>query len=163
VQYFPQVQTGPNRVRPSGPVHSGLDLGPVSMGPVRPLREPNPGPVGSVRSEPRSGSVRTEPWTVYQDVPVANVGDELEGYNKEVAKAICNDVSTDEVWETVNPFLDRLLGFGKSKEEIRLLLRRGEKGLRGLHGFLAYLVEEKGVGGPLLEGKINLLVETIEE
>jgi len=36
-------------------------------------------------------------------------------------------------------------------------------GLRGLHGFLAYLVEEKGMGGPLLEGKMNLLVETIEE
>ena len=78
------------------------------------------------------------------------------------AKAMCG-VNAEEVWETVNPFLDWLLGFGKSKKEIRLMLRRGEKGLRKLHCYLAYLVEEKGVGNPLLEGKINLLVETIEE
>ena len=40
----------PNQVRPSGPVHLGLDLGPENMGPVRPHIGPNTGPVGSVRS-----------------------------------------------------------------------------------------------------------------
>jgi len=82
-------------------------------------------------------SDRVEELEINQDIPVANVGDELEGYNKETAKAMCDGVNAEEVWETVNPFLDWLLGFGKSKEDIRLmLLRRGEKGLRGLHGFL---------------------------
>ena len=49
--------------------HSGgelweLDLGPVNMGPVRPHIGPNPGPVGSVQSGPRSDRSRTESWTV---------------------------------------------------------------------------------------------------
>jgi len=56
--------SGPDQVQPSGPVHLVLDLGPVNLGPVRPLRGPNPGPVGSVRSGPQSEKVRTEPWTV---------------------------------------------------------------------------------------------------
>jgi hypothetical protein len=29
-----------------------------------------------------------------QNIPVANLGNELEEYHKEVAKAICNDVRT---------------------------------------------------------------------
>ena len=96
-------------------------------------------------------------------LPIGDIGDELAAFNKASAEAACAGVSDEAVWEAINPQLDRLLGFGKSTEEVLLLLRRGEKGLQGLLGFLEYVVGEKGVAGSLLEGKINLLVETIDK
>jgi len=95
-------------------------------------------------------------------ISVAAQGDELMGYSREAAAAACSAVERDEVWELVNPGLDRLLGFGKSNEEICSLIRRGPGGVAGLYSYLEYLVEEKGVVGDLLEGKINVLLDAID-
>ncbi len=97
-----------------------------------------------------------------QEILVTEAGDEMAGYSREVAEAICTGVPDDEIWETVNPLLDWLLGFGKAQEEVRSLLQRGENGVRGLHQFLVYLVEDKEIVGGLLEGKVNLLLEAID-
>jgi len=42
-------------------------------------------------------SDRVEELEINQDIPVANGGDELEGYNKETAKVMCDGVNAEEV------------------------------------------------------------------
>jgi hypothetical protein len=56
-----------------------------------------------------------------------------------------------------------MLGFGRTPKDMRTVLRRRERGIRGLCDFLEYLVEEKGVVGGLLEGKINVLLLVMKE
>jgi hypothetical protein len=97
------------------------------------------------------------------DVGYAEEGDELAGCNREMAISTYGMVANEEIWEFVNPILDRMLGFGRTPEDIRTVLRRGERGVRGLCDFLEYLVEEKGVVGGLLEGKINVLLLAMKE
>jgi len=96
-------------------------------------------------------------------IAIGAVEDELAYFSRDSTAATCSDADDNEVWEVVNPSLDRLLGFGRSKINVRALLRRGQQGLSGLHGFLEYLVKERGVGGALLEGKINLLLDAIHQ
>ena len=97
------------------------------------------------------------------DISYAKEGDELAGFSREAAISTYGMVENAEIWEAVNPTLDRILGFGRTKEEIRTIVRRGERGLQGFCSFLGYLVEEKGVTGGLLEGKINTLLAAINE
>ena len=88
--------------------------------------------------------------------------DELAPYSRESAASTYSMVPNDEIWERVNPTLDRLLGFARPKEELCGIVRAsGASGLNGLCGFLEYLVEEKSVVGELLEGKINALLDAI--
>jgi hypothetical protein len=77
--------------------------------------------------------------------------------------AQCLNLPNDEVWEVVNPGLDRLLGFGRTLDDIQSIVRRGPLGVHGLHEYLTYLVEEKGVEGGFIEGKINALIGAINE
>ena len=97
------------------------------------------------------------------NILVAGPSDALSGYSKAGAATTYDTVNNEEIWEMVNPGLDRLLGFGKSKEEVCSLLRRGPRGVTGLCSYFEYLVEEKGVVGELLEGKINILLEAMKE
>ena len=93
-------------------------------------------------------------------VPVATGSDELSGFGRVRAEAAeCMDVPDDEISEIVNPGLDRLLGFGKSALEA--IVRRGEMGVKGFCQYLAYLIEEKGIEGGLIEGKVKVLIGAI--
>ncbi|KAN0139164.1 hypothetical protein V8E53_003053 [Lactarius tabidus] len=65
---------------------------------------------------------------------------------------------TDELWENVNPGLDRILGFGRSQEDIIAMVCCSQKGLQGLYEYLEVLIEKGGIDGGLLEGKINTLI-----
>ena len=99
-------------------------------------------------------------------VPEARDDDELASFGCEGAVFELAAVSHDEVWEAVtrvNPRLDRLLGFGRPKDEICTLIRRGLKGVKGLCGFLEYLVEEKAIVGGLLEGKVTVLLNAMNQ
>ncbi|KAH9010934.1 hypothetical protein EDB83DRAFT_378225 [Lactarius deliciosus] len=86
------------------------------------------------------------------------LSNELSGYDRSAALSVCTDVPQDEVWENVNPGLDRILGFGRSREEIAAMVRCSWVGLRGLYEYLEVLVEEGGVVGGLLEGKVTALI-----
>jgi hypothetical protein len=97
------------------------------------------------------------------DISYASEGDELAGFSREAAISTYGMVENAEIWEAVNPTLDRILGFGRTKEEIRTIVRRGEQGLQGFCAFLRYLVEEKGVTAGLLDRKINTLLSAIDE
>jgi len=96
------------------------------------------------------------------NILVVGPSDTLSGYSKAGAATIYDTVNNEEIWEMVNPRLDRLLGFGKSKE-VCSLLQHGPRGVTGLCSYFEYLVEEKGVVGEFVEGKINMLLEAMKE
>ena len=70
-------------------------------------------------------------------------------------------VAMEEVWETVNPAMDRLLGFQRPVIEVESIVRRGERGIEGFCQYLTYLVEEKEIQGGLIEGKVKVLINAI--
>ena len=76
---------------------------------------------------------------------------------------VCADVPRDEIWENVNPGLDRILGFRRPQEEIVALIRCSQEGLHGLYDYLEVLVEQGGVVGGLLEGKVEALMAAMAE
>ena len=97
------------------------------------------------------------------DIPTARADDEISGFGRAQAEAQCAGVADDEIWETVNPGLDRLLGFGRSSDDVALAVRGGEMGVKGFCDYLSYLVEEKGIGGGLLEGKVKVLIDALNK
>jgi hypothetical protein len=103
------------------------------------------------------------PCEVLEDGEGSELLNELLGYNNSAALSLCNDVPRDEVWENVNPGLDRILGFGRTQEEIVAMVRHSWVGLQGLYEYLEVLVEEGGVVGGLLEGKVTALIAAMAE
>lgn len=95
------------------------------------------------------------------EIPIAGLDDEISGFGRVRAEAECRGVADDEVWKMVNPGLDRFLGFGRSLEDIGAMVRRGELGVQSFCQYLTYLVEEKEIGGNLLEGKVKVLIDAI--
>ena len=96
------------------------------------------------------------------DIPIAEEGDEISMYaGRASAEAHCIGVEDEEVWETINPGLDRLLGFGRPMNEIQSIIRRGPKGIDGFCEYLEYLIAEKGLKGGLIEGKVSVLIDAI--
>ena len=94
-----------------------------------------------------------------------NDGNELSlaGYNRSAVLSVCADIPQNEVWENVNPGLDRILGFGRSKGEIAAMVHGGREGLQGLYNYLEVLVERGGIVGGLLEGKVTALMTAMAE
>lgn len=67
----------------------------------------------------------------------------------------------EDAWEMFDGPLNTLLQ--KPQEELRSLVRVGEKGLIGLCRLLEYLVVRQNVSGALLEGKVGRLIQAIDE
>lgn len=67
----------------------------------------------------------------------------------------------EDAWEKYDGPLNCLLQ--KPPDELRYLVRVGEKGLIGLCRFLEYLVQHHNVSGYLLEGKLDRLMRAIDE
>ena len=95
------------------------------------------------------------------DVLIAIKGDEISGFGRVRAVSECASVPNDEVWEVVNPGLDRLLGFWRSVVEVESIVHCRAMGVEGFCQYLTYLVEEKGIEGGLIEGKVKLLINAI--
>lgn len=70
-------------------------------------------------------------------------------------------MADDKIWETVNPGLDQFLRFERSSDNIGSVICCGEGGVKSFVQYLKYLVEEKGVKDGLLEGKVTVLLDTI--
>jgi hypothetical protein len=77
--------------------------------------------------------------------------------------AVCADVLQDEVWENVSPGLDRILGFARPQGEIVAMICCSWEGFQGLYKYLEVLVEQGGIVGGLLEGKVAALINAMEE
>ena len=56
------------------------------------------------------------------NIPAGRASDKLAGFNKCAASLVCAAITKDELWEEVNPALDRMLGFGRSNMEIQELI-----------------------------------------
>ena len=97
------------------------------------------------------------------NVLIAEEGDEISAYaGRDNAEVHCAGIlNNDEIWENINPGLDRLLGFGKSMNDIQSLIWRGPKGIDGFCKYLEYLIAEKGLNGGLIEGKVSVLIDAI--
>lgn len=66
-----------------------------------------------------------------------------------------------DVWEVLDPFLNGVLGWGKTVEVLAKDVRRGSMGLHGLVANLERYVKEYGLMGSLFEGKFRILFEAI--
>ena len=109
------------------------------------------------------GQLRAAIQNIPHRTPEGRASDELANFNRCAASTVCATVTPDELWECVNPALDRMLGFGRSNKEIQEIIRRGPFGVQGLCEYLELLVEEGGIVGGLLEGKVSALIGAIEE
>jgi len=96
-------------------------------------------------------------------IPLGKEGDEISSFSVERAMGECMGRDKDVIWELINPDLDRLLGFGRPAGEIQSLLRRGNMGMTGFRGYLTHLIEEGGVEGVMLEGKVERLIDAINK
>ena len=96
-------------------------------------------------------------------IPLGKEGDEISSYNVEQAMGECMGRDKDAIWELINPDLDRFLGFGRPASEIQFLPHRGNMGMTGFRGYLTHLIEEGGVGGVMLEGKVERLIDAINK
>ncbi|KAH9017199.1 hypothetical protein EDB84DRAFT_1442868 [Lactarius hengduanensis] len=83
------------------------------------------------------------------------LSNELSGYDRSATLS-------DKVWENVNPGLDRILGFGRRHKEIVAMVCCSWVGLQGLYEYLEVLIEEGGIAGGLLEGKVTALITALE-
>ena len=106
-------------------------------------------------------------WLATQRVdlnsPVAEEADKISEYaGRAKAEAHCAGISNnDEIWEMINPGLDRLLGFGRSRGEIQSIIWCGPNRINGFSDYLEYLVAEKGLDGALIKGKVSVLIDAI--
>jgi len=124
-------------------------------------QQPEMGPKGCELGRKLIAELRAAAEQLGEDVPIATESDEISAFGRATAEANCMGVATEEVWETVNPVLDRFLGFRRPLVEIESLVRRGERGIEGFCQYLAYLVEEKEIQGGLVEGKVKVLIDAI--
>ena len=97
------------------------------------------------------------------NIPEGKQGDELASFNRNAGLMACAGIPLNELWENLNPSLDRLLGFRRPMNEIQAIIRRGPMGVEGFVEYLQVLVEEGGVVGSLIEGKVSTLVDAIIE
>ena len=54
------------------------------------------------------------------DIPTVGADDEISGFGRVQDEAQCAGVADNEIWETVNPGLDRFLRFGRSSDDVVL-------------------------------------------
>lgn len=94
------------------------------------------------------------------DIPEADDSHELAQFSGDISQMMIIDESED-AWEMWDPILNRLLQ--RPKEELRALVRRGEKGLLALHRLLEALVQSHGVSEALFEGKVGRLMEVMSD
>jgi len=97
------------------------------------------------------------------DILTARVDGKMSGFRRAQAEAQCMGMADDEIWETVNPGLDRFLRFGRSSDDVVSVVCGREMGVEGFCGYLTYLVKEKGIGGGLLKGKVKVLINAINK
>lgn len=69
--------------------------------------------------------------------------------------------SGEDAWESIDPVLNRFVGFGATVEEVSRKIRRGPLGVEGLCDWLEMCVTKFGVDAGLLEGKVKMLVDAI--
>jgi hypothetical protein len=65
------------------------------------------------------------------------------------------NTAIEDHWEIVDPVLNRLLGWGKTIEEIKLLVRRGPQGMDGFCNWLEVYMTEGRLRGAKAEAETS--------
>ncbi|KAK6988301.1 hypothetical protein R3P38DRAFT_3444435 [Favolaschia claudopus] len=99
--------------------------------------------------------------TLPNTIKEATNQDILAAFAGEPSLAVPANVPAVEIYEHLNPMFHRTLGWNMSVEDTAQLLRRGEKGLRGLLNFIAYFVEVRGVSERDFAAKIQQVLDAI--
>ena len=94
-------------------------------------QQPETGSEGCELGRKLIAELRTAAEQLGEDVLIATESDEISAFGRATAEANCMGVATEEVWETVNPVLDCLLGFRRPLVEVESIIRRGESGIEG--------------------------------
>ncbi|KIK05233.1 hypothetical protein K443DRAFT_675348 [Laccaria amethystina LaAM-08-1] len=92
-------------------------------------------------------------------VPMGINSDDLAAFSGNPAALIGPD---DEPWEILDQVLNRLVGYGATPEGISSIIRRGQFGMDGMYHWVKACIEDLHIGEPLLEGKIERLIEAME-
>ena len=66
-----------------------------------------------------------------------------------------------DAWEMADSALNRVIGFGKTVDEIAKIIRRGPLGMDGFCRWLRALVYDLKVDESLLEGKVKRLIDAM--
>lgn len=67
----------------------------------------------------------------------------------------------EDAWETIDPILNKLVGFGKPVEEIAALIRHGPYGMDGFCAWLTECLTWEGISASLVEGKVMRLLDVL--
>ena len=69
----------------------------------------------------------------------------------------------EDAWETLDPMMNNLAGWGASLETVTKRVRAGGKeGLDGLVNFLSHFVRKRRVCGDLMEHKMELIMKAVQ-
>jgi hypothetical protein len=92
-------------------------------------------------------------------IPLGSIEDEIASF--ETRPVI--DPGISDHWEMFDSILNNLVGWGKSKEEIKQLIHRGPLGMEGFCSWVETLLVEGGIAEALLTGKLSQLIQAINE
>lgn len=95
-------------------------------------------------------------------VPEAGDTDILAEFSRNPANLLPEDsVSAEDLWEEVVNRKLHSVFWGKAVEEIESIIRRGEKGVSGICGYIAHCVDVRGVQKELFDEKVDILSQAI--
>lgn len=92
-------------------------------------------------------------------VPIGTYHDTISQFTVPVRQAIPAD---EDAWEAIDSILNNFLGYGKTLNDISLLVRRGPLGMDGLCSWIDSCASDLGISEALLEGKVGRLIEALE-
>ena len=90
--------------------------------------------------------------------PMGKQQDDLGAFGESPSQ-LANGLAGDELWERIDPMLNKVLGYGCTVKELAKTITKGRYGVIGLHNTFVWLALEGGIAPALLEGKLTMLVE----
>jgi len=166
-----KVATVPSTVSSSAPLHShklGQTLV-AATDPTIPVDSPLEDVASQISqpvSEPTADDFISKLQKLVKNlpdsIPEASYFDKLAVFGGDPRGFDDPNISADDLWEMgLNEVLKATLGWRK-EGDMDQIIRRGKWGLDGLVHFVAYFIKERGVSEVLFKGKLDYLIEELE-
>ncbi|KAF8800419.1 hypothetical protein BYT27DRAFT_7117723, partial [Phlegmacium glaucopus] len=166
-----KVATVPLTVGSSAPIHSHKlgQIPPAEASPIIPINPTLGGVASRISqpvSEPTADNLISKLWRLVKSlpdsIPEASEFDKLAVFGGDPRNFDDPNIDADDLWETgLSKVLKATLGWG-TEGDMDQIIRRGKWGLDGLVRFVAYFVEDRGVNEELFKGKLDYLIEELE-
>jgi hypothetical protein len=99
-------------------------------------------------------------------VPLATSAHRLSGFSADPhdCAASLEEDDVEDDWAALNLMLKESFRWGESEmqDNVKLMLNRGEYGLDGFIRFFRFFVLERGLGGVMIETKVNALLRELD-